>query len=221
MFQSPTPTVAVLLGGGVESTLLVERYLDDGREVVPVHIHCGLIWDDVESEFCRRFCRGLVRPNLASLIEVHLSLRETLGEHWATTGRNVPLAGAPSADLEIPLRNLTLLTFAWHAVRNLGAVSLALGTTSDNNYRDGSREYFDRCEQVLSLEADRPVSILTPFITWDKQRVIRESRATTLEASFSCVHPQAGRHCGRCIKCGKRQASFQEAGVPDLTHYAD
>lgn len=242
--------VLVLLGGGVESTSLVKRFLAEGRPVSPVHIHCGLIWDDCERAHVRRFCEANAGPKLSPLAEIRLPLDGFLSGHWAITGINVPRAGAPSADLEIPLRNLTLLGFALHVARgrlngahcsvgwNLPgtnarpqghrpprdelahSIELALGTTKDNNYSDGSRDYFDKCEQVLSLEAGRPVRVITPLIGQSKPDVIRGSDRQTLAHSFSCVDPQRDLHCGRCIKCGRRQAAFLAAGVDDPTQYA-
>jgi len=122
--------------------------------------------------------------------------------------------------LEIPLRNLTLLGLAVHKLAGHGPLALVLGTTADNCYRDGSREYFDLCEDVLSIEAGRPVRVLTPLIGMTKIEVIRASSRQTLTGSFSCVDPRGGRHCGACIKCGRRRQAFMEAGVDDPTDYA-
>ncbi len=212
--------MAVLLGGGIESTLLVKQFLAEGQRVVPVHVHCGLIWDDCESGFARRFCGANAAPSLAALLEIRLPLADILRGHWAVTGVGVPRAGDPSADLEIPLRNLTLLSFACQALKTEEPAALALGTTADNCYRDGSRAYFDKCAELLSLEAGRRICVLTPFIGWDKTQVIRNSDAQTLALSFSCVNPDGDVHCGRCIKCGRRQAAFRKAGVTDPTVYA-
>ena len=218
--RSPGTTVAVLLGGGIESTTLVRHFLDEGAIVVPVHVHCGLIWDDCESHFIERFLTASAAERLQPLREIRLSLREILGCHWTATGVGVPQAGAASADLEIPLRNLTLLGFALHRLHDLSPVTLALGTTADNCYRDGSRAYFDRCEDVLTLEVGRPVLIVTPLISRTKAQVIGQSHPEALALSFSCVSPQGDQHCGQCIKCGRRRASFVAAGVPDPTVYA-
>lgn len=215
----------MLLGGGIESTALVMRYLAEGCVVAPVRLHCGLIWDDCESDHARRFCQAVAVPRLSPLVELRLPLGGFLESHWAVTGRNVPAAGAGAAELEIPLRNLTLLSFALQAVKDQfpkgdEAVSLALGTTADNSYRDGSREYFDRCEAVLSCDAGRPVQVLTPLIGQTKPDVIRGADRRALELSFSCVAPRDGGHCGRCIKCGRRQAAFRAAEIADPTRYA-
>lgn len=217
--QSAITPIAVLLGGGVESTALVKRFLAAGETVIPIRISCGLLWDECETSFVRRFCEANVGERLQSLIEIKLPLHDFLGRHWAVMGVDIPCAGDATANLEIPLRNLTLLGFAVHRLKHLPRIVLALGTTADNSFRDGSREYFDRCQDVLSLEAGRHVSILTPFIRHNKAQVIRETDRETLALSFSCVNPQQGRHCGTCIKCGRRRAAFREAGVADPTEY--
>lgn len=232
MKQARQP-VAVLLGGGIESTLLVREFLAEGRPVVPVHVHCGLIWDDCESRYVQRFCDANAAPALAPLVEIRLPLGEFLQGHWAVTGARVPRAGDSSTDLEIPLRNLTLLSFALHGLNPQHGLNrqhglhpqedfaLALGTTADNCYRDGSRAYFDKCSELLSLEAGRDVEVLTPLIDLTKTQVIRQSDSATLALSFSCVNPERDLHCGKCIKCGRRQAAFRTAGVIDPTVYAD
>jgi 7-cyano-7-deazaguanine synthase in queuosine biosynthesis len=201
-----------------------------------MHVHCGLIWDDCETRYVRRFLESNAGTSLSPLVEVRLPLDDFLRGHWTVTGVDVPRAGASSADLEIPLRNLTLLSFALHRLRQLrnddgshpltqpaaaGTYSLALGTTADNCYRDGSRAYFDKCEEVLSLDAGCPVRVLTPFIGLNKTQMIRNSDAATLEQSFSCVSPVGDLHCGQCIKCGRRQAAFPAAGIRDPTVYAN
>lgn len=218
------PPIGVLLGGGIESTALVKRLLDEGRTVIPVRIDCGLVWDAAESHHARRFCAALTTDRLRPLIEIELGLRGLLGQHWAVTGQGIPLAGASSADLEIPLRNLTLISLAVRKLADVIAgngspLELAIGTTADNCYRDGSRDYFDRCEAVLRLEASRPVRIVTPFLHLRKPQIIRETDPATLALSFSCVAPRDTVHCGRCIKCGRRRQAFRDAGVADPTAY--
>lgn len=213
--------IVVLLGGGVESTSLVSRFLSQQRRVVPVHVHCGLVWDDAETLFVQRFCQARASDNLDPLIQFQIPLAGWLDDHWAVTGNNIPRAGASGHDLEIPLRNLTLLSFALPKVAHLPEFQCALGTTADNSFRDGSREYFDRSQELLSLEAGRPIEILTPYIQMTKTDVIRVTDRDTLACSFSCVDPRDNQHCGRCIKCGSRQQAFIAAGIDDPTVYAD
>lgn len=203
----------------MESTRLVRDFLEANRTVVPLHVSCGLIWDACESEHIRRFLAAQKSPRLQSLIEIEISLAGFLGKHWAVTGDAVPAADGAAAELEIPLRNLLLLGLAVHRLRHLPRFELALGTTADNCYRDGSREYFNRCEAVLSIEAGHAVRILTPLIGLHKPEIIRSSDPAIMALSFSCVRPREGRHCGTCIKCGRRKEAFRLAVVTDPTSY--
>lgn len=217
--------VAVLLGGGIESTRLVLDFLTAKAVVIPLHVSCGLIWDQCELAFIERFLERQRKvenwsDRLQPLIEISISLDGFLHNHWGVTGRHVPSATASAADLEIPLRNLLLLGLAVQRLKHLPRYRLALGTTADNHYPDGSREYFDRCAAVLSLEAGHPVDIETPLIGLRKAEVIRGAPHAALALSFSCVNPQQGGHCGKCIKCGRRQEAFRDAGIPDPTEYA-
>lgn len=220
--QLPTDgaPVALLLGGGIESTFLLHELLAGRSDVHPVHISCGLIWDTAERSFIERFLVEHASPRLRPLIRIHVPLAGFLGNHWAVTGINVPQSTDDSSRLEIPLRNLTLLGLALHTVKHVPGIQLMTGTTADNHYPDGSRPYFDLCEPILSLEAGQPIRILTPVIGITKTEVIRRSPGPVLAGSFSCVSPVADGHCGRCIKCGRRQASFAAANVADPTRYA-
>lgn len=215
----PKSPVVVLLGGGVESTALVMQLLGAGRTVVPVHVHCGLVWDDCESEFVRRFCRANSSSLLHPLIEFRVPLADWLGDHWAITGRDIPRDGDDGGELEIPLRNLTLIGLTLPKVAHLQPRQFALGTTADNSFCDGTREYFDRAQELLSLEAGCPVEILTPYLGMTKEDVLLATDAEILALSFSCIDPRNGRHCGLCLKCGRRRRAFVAAGINDPTDY--
>jgi 7-cyano-7-deazaguanine synthase len=212
--------VSVLLGGGVESTALVDLILAEGEQVIPVHVSCGLAWDDAELNAVQRFLDARKCPRLGPLIEIRISLAGFLNDHWAVQRTEAPTETLPYGSLEIPHRNMLLLGLAVHRLPKSRRMRLATGTTAENNFSDGSRLYFDRCADVLSLEMERPVTILTPFISLTKTDVIRLSSRETLAMSFSCVSPVNGGHCGTCIKCRKKKQAFIAASVDDPTRYA-
>jgi 7-cyano-7-deazaguanine synthase len=210
----------VLFGAGVESTTLVKRFLAEGEAVWPVYQHWGLRWEDCELLYARNFCRASACGRLHPLAEVRLPHRDVLGGHWAVTGDRVPRAGDPPQSLEIPSRNLSLLATAAARLAHLPELRLVMGTTADNHFRDGTREFFDACARLLSLQSGRPVSVLTPLLGADKAQVIRQADREALALSFSCLDPRDDLHCGLCYKCGRRRAAFREAGVDDPTLYA-
>jgi 7-cyano-7-deazaguanine synthase len=210
----------VMLGGGIESTLLVKQLLAAGEAVIPVHVRCGLRWEDCEARYIRRFCQTNACHLLAPLVEMEQSCPELLGGHWGLTGADIPRAGEAASRLEIPERNWTLLGTVAPRFARLPELHLVMGTTADNSYSDGTRVFFDDCECTLSAQLGKPVRIRTPLIEADKSTVIWMADRETLALSFSCIDPQRDLHCGRCIKCGRRQAAFRKAGVEDPTLYA-
>jgi 7-cyano-7-deazaguanine synthase len=211
----------VLFGGGVESTLLIKQMLDAGQRLVPVHIRCGLGWEDCEALFIRRFLEVNACHHLLPLVELPGGVEVLLRHHWGVTGENIPRAGDSASRLEIPERNWTVLVTAARHFANWPRLELVLGTTADNSYYDGTRAYFDDCERRLTQELGRTVRIHTPLINDNKRHVIRKADRQTLALSFSCVDPKNDQHCGRCYKCGKRHTAFIEAGVADPTIYAE
>jgi 7-cyano-7-deazaguanine synthase len=210
----------LLFGGGIESTTLLGRFLAEGRTVWPVYQHWGLRWEDCELLHARRFCRAMACERLRPLLEIRHSPGEVLGGHWSVTGVRIPRAGDPASSLEIPLRNLTLLRTAAARLPDLPELHLVMGTTADNHFSDGSREFFDRCEQTLQGEFGKPVRILTPLIGADKSQVIRQAGREALAWSFSCLSPRNDLHCGACYKCGRRKEAFRSAHVEDPTRYS-
>jgi 7-cyano-7-deazaguanine synthase len=213
--------VVLLFGAGIESTMLVKRLLGEGKVVAPVYEHWGLRWEDCERAYARRFCEANACGGLLPLSEINYSHRDVLDGHWSVSGVNFPRAGDSFQALEIPLRNLTLLTNAAARFSHLQELRLVIGTTADNNFSDGTRSFFDKCETQLTADIHRPVRILTPLIQFDKSQVIRQSDPDALALSFSCLDPKENLHCGVCYKCGRRKAAFQQAGVKDPTVYAD
>lgn len=211
--------VIVLVGGGVESTTLLRDSLASNATVFPVFVECGLLWERGGRHAVVEACRHLASPTLRDLMILTVDLSGLMPRHLVgdpTSSRIVET----TARLEVPLRNLMLTSIAANAFRHAGPLRLAVGTTADNSFGDGSRPFFDACQAVLSLDLGAPVCIDTPYIGLAKWQVIRASEPRLLALSWSCVTPGAVDHCGQCIKCRRRRDAFARAGVPDPTRYA-
>ena len=209
--------LAVLVGGGIESTTLLRDAVGANASVVPVFVQCGLAWEAGGRLAVSRVCSHLASPVLQPLVTVSLDLTGLMPQHHvdATPTSTIDTR----AQLEVPLRNLMLTAAAANAFRGAGPVRLAIGTTADNSFGDGSRRFFDACQEVLSLDLSDAVHIETPYIGMSKWQVVQASDPALLSLSWSCVTPGASEHCGRCIKCRSRRKAFQRAGVPDPTRY--
>ncbi|OJW22609.1 MAG: 7-cyano-7-deazaguanine synthase [Planctomycetales bacterium 71-10] len=214
-------TVAVLVSGGIESAVLVATMLDRYERVRPIYVRCGLRWEGVELAAARSFLAAIAREGLEPLVVLDEPIRDVYGPHWSTDGPDVPDAESPDEAVYLPGRNLLLTVKAAVWCRLRGATALALGSLGSNPFPDSTDEFFRGLESVLSRAMSGGPRLLRPFAGLHKPEVVRRGAGLPLEKTFSCIRPVDRLHCGRCNKCAERRQGFREAGVADLTLYAD
>ncbi|MEE3372727.1 MAG: 7-cyano-7-deazaguanine synthase [Planctomycetota bacterium] len=211
--------VAVLLSGGLDSSILVAALLERGCSVVPLYVRSGLFWEVAEQQMVARLLVALAAPRLQPLVTLEQPIDDVVRDHWSMTGKGVPPAEVDDTEMRLPLRNGLLILKAGLWCHLNRVPQLALGPLKGNPFADASAEFFQRMEQMFRLSGVADLRILTPFAALEKQQVMQLGGHLPLQLTFSCVAPQAGRHCGECNKCAERQAAFQVAGRSDLTVY--
>lgn len=225
MSASDSNSIGVLYSGGVDSAVLVGHLLDQGRRVRPMYVRSHLHWEQAELAAARRFLAALAGPRLEGLVVFEQPLADLYGDHWSTTGREVPGAETPDEAVYLPGRNALLLVkpFLWCHMH--GVPQLALAPLAVNPFPDATGEFFAQYQAAMNRatatgDSAGQVEIVRPFERLHKDAVLEMGRLFPLELTFSCIDPVAGRHCGRCNKCAERQAAFRMAGLPDQTIYA-
>lgn len=227
-------TTLVLVSGGLDSAVLAAHEAQTAR-VLPVYVSVGLAWEDAEAAMVAQLLGAPVFANrIAPLARVAFTMRDVYPpSHWAIRG--VPPAyDTPDEDVYLTGRNLVLLTKAGVVAARNQAHRIALGPLAGNPFPDARPAFFSAMAQALSLGLDHPIEIVTPFLEWDKQDVIRRGveLKVPFELTLSCMNPIAGeagesgetsalpKHCGRCSKCRERRDAFTAAGVSDPSTYA-
>lgn len=217
----------VLLSGGLDSAVLAAHEAQSSP-VQPAYVGMGLAWESAELVMIDRLLAWPVfQRNVAPLIRVAFTMRDVYPPtHWAIQ-RDPPAYDTPDDDVYLAGRNLALLAKAGVVAAHTGASRVALGPLAGNPFPDARPEFFDAMSRALSLGLDRAIAIVTPFLDWDKEAVIRRGVAlgVPLELTLSCMNPGLPadglpRHCGLCSKCRERRDAFAAAGVHDPTAYA-
>jgi 7-cyano-7-deazaguanine synthase len=227
----------VLLSGGLDSAVLAAHEAQSAT-VRPVYVSVGLAWEAGELAMLDHLLASPVFAGRARpLTRAEFTMRDVYGDdHWAVRGVP-PTYDTPDADVYLAGRNLVLLTKAGIIAAASGAGRIALGPLAGNPFPDARPQFFEAMTRALSLGLDRAIEIATPFLEWDKARVIRRgvALAVPLELTLSCMNPalradstppassppaEAPIHCGVCSKCRERRDAFAAAGVTDLTAYA-
>ena len=212
--------LAVLTSGGLDScVLLADLALE--AEVWPVYVRAGLVWEDEERRAIDRFIAALDSPNVRPLVELSAPMRPIYGDHWSTTGIDVPKPGDADDAVFMPGRNIVLIGLAavWCSTQGVNAV--AIGSLGGNPFPDATPEFFEAFGVALSRGLAHEIEIRAPYRGRRKIDLIRENNDLPLELSLTCMTPVDGLHCGQCQKCEERIDAFTAAGVEDRTEYAD
>jgi len=214
-----TAPIAVLVSGGLDSSVLLADLARRGHALQPIYVRSGLQWEAVERYWLRRFLRALRAPRLQRLVELTLPASDVYGAHWSISGKGTPGYNAPLDSNYLPGRNLLLLSKAavFCAEHDIGAVALAV--LRDNPFADATPEFFRRFAAAARCALGVPFEVRTPFRRLSKSAVIRRARSLPLHLTFSCAQPSGRLHCGTCTKCAERQRGFQLAAVADPTRY--
>jgi 7-cyano-7-deazaguanine synthase len=216
----------VLLSGGLDSAVLAAHEAQTAR-VLPVYVSVGLAWEDAEAAMVERLLASPVfAGKVDPLARVSFTMRDVYSPtHWAIRG--VPPAyDTPDEDVYLAGRNLVLLTKAGVLAAKARATRIALGPLAGNPFPDARPAFFASMAEALSLGLDHRIEIATPFLTWQKEDVIKRGveLGVPFELSLSCMNPvlTAGlpHHCGLCSKCRERRDAFAAAGVSDPSTYA-
>ncbi|MFO0945774.1 MAG: 7-cyano-7-deazaguanine synthase [Planctomycetota bacterium] len=215
-----TQPLAVLVSGGLDSAVLLADLAITAPKVVPIRVRFGLVWEEEEEKFLRRFLGALANPSVADLVVFEMPIHSVYGPHWSTTGERIPGYDSPDEAVFLPGRNPLLLVQAMVWCHLQGVRTIALGPLASNPFPDSTDDFFDSFERSLNLALEGKMHIKRPYARLSKREVLRRGASFPLQYTLSCIHPREGKHCGDCNKCHERQASFRDAGLADPTEYA-
>ena len=213
--------LAVLASGGLDSSVMLAELARGGREVFPVYVRAGLMWERHELGALRSYIRRLKLRGIHAVSVLQLPMGDVAGGHWSMTGRKsaglsrgriVELDPGPQSEPAREGRDFLRLQPDWRD-RDGAAGEQSVALTR-------GREFFRALERAIDLGVGLRLKILTPYVGMTKGEVIRRGANLPLRFTVTCARPEGVTHCGRCTKCAERIQGFREAGVPDPTEYA-
>lgn len=129
----------------------------------------------------------------------------------------------------VPARNTIFLSFAmaWAEVLDCQSIFIGVNAVDYSGYPDCRQAYITAFENMANLATKQSIegqkfSIITPLIALNKAQIIQ--KGVTLDVDYSlttsCYQAnQKGQGCGVCDACKYRKLGFQQANIPDPTHY--
>lgn len=206
--------VVVLASGGLDSCALLGAMARQGREVFPLFVRCGLVWERQERKALTAFLKALpppLRRRVRPLAVMSLPMDDLYRDHWSTTGRGTPGWRAADNAVYLPGRNIVLLAKAAVHAAMQGVPRVSIGLLGGNVFPDASPRFLRSLQRTLASGLGFPLVIEAPFLGKDKSALIREAGDLPLHLSFSCSSPAGGKACGSCAKCRERILAFRAA----------
>ena len=216
----------VLLSGGLDSMVCAALAREAGFTVLALTIDYGQR-HRVELSAARRIA--------ANLAERHIVLPMDLtgfGGSALTSDTAVPKDGLTDGIpvTYVPARNTIFLSLALGWAEAAGARDLVIGVNAldYSGYPDCRPDFVRAFESLANLATKagvegEPFTIHAPLQQMSKADIAHEAARLGLDAgiSHSCYDPGAlGGACGECDACRLRAKGFEDAGLPDPTHYA-
>ena len=150
----------------------------------------------------------------------------------ALTDNNIDVPESPTEGIPVtyvPARNTIFLSYAlaWAEVLEINNIFIGVNAVDYSGYPDCRPEYIQAFERMANLATKTGVegtklTIHTPLIDLSKADIIQQGSQLNVDYALtvSCYQVDGdGGACGVCDSCRFRKEGFEDAGIPDPTHY--
>jgi len=217
----------VIVSGGVDSTTLLYKTLNDGFEPYVLTFFYGQRHRR-ELDSAENICNALGVPHRV----IDLSDMNGLLSGSALTDATVDVPDVPETAEHfetlkctiVPNRNAIFLSVAIGYAVSLKADYVFFGAHfSDRGvYPDCRKEFVEAFQISERLATDNPSLVVeAPFVDMEKSGIVTlgVELGVPFGETWTC-YKGGDTHCGLCSACRERKRAFRDAGVTDPTEYA-
>ncbi|WP_160134693.1 7-cyano-7-deazaguanine synthase [Halococcus salsus] len=218
-----TSTAFVLLSGGIDSAVCLQRALRDHDQVEAIHIDYGQQTEAIERANAEAQAdRHDIPLHDCDYRTVFAGFAEGTIEDKAYD-RDLTTDERHSVGY-VPQRNLHFLTtaaaLAEHHTDAGEPITLYHGAqrNDETDYPDCRPSFIEAAQSAVDRSTDQhSIRIRTPIIDRSKADVLHlgERLGVDWELTFSCYNDVDGEPCGECPACIEREEAFEAAGLTD------
>lgn len=236
----------ISMSGGLDSTTLCMKAIEDGYTVLPINIKYGqknavekIAFKKIAKFFKRNFEDQFMDPiilDLESMLETSLGLYQKIRDSHQ-------VKNATEMEFYTPSRNLVFSTLA-AMIGEIAAIAsseteikIGLGIHKhqeyDRDYWDITREFVNRLDYLFKLNDCVKISMYSPYVDVPKSQIVNDAirLGVPFEDTWTCYDPQedilnGGQFiktfipCLKCEACVEREQAGQQAGVKDINKYS-
>lgn len=210
--------VVVVLSGGVDSTTLLYRLVQEGKQCFAITFDYGQKSAHQERKMTYYTCADRGVPQEV----VDLSEVQRLINNSALTG-DIPMPegrydGENMKATVVPGRNLMMASIAAAYASNIGAQAIALGVHMGDHaiYPDCRPEFVDALRTVLARSTEPGIDVFTPYLFYTKGQIIQDGITLNVDYEYTWSCYVGGKTpCGKCGTCVERAEAFAQNGIED------
>lgn len=221
--------VISILSGGLDSTLLtymlVEKY--GNKNVIALTFNYGQK-QNIEIEKSKKTCSKLNISHTILDISFLANIVSSVTSNVNSSLIDVPniqnILGDPQPITYIPFRNIILhaISLSFAESNNIKYVFNGSQVHDEYGYWDTSEIFFDKFNDLISLNRSNNIKILTPFLNLSKkdELILTSHLNIPYEDTISCYNPKDDISCGVCPSCSERIKNFALSGIRDTAKYS-
>lgn len=211
----------VPISGGIDSSVILAYAKTKHTQVFPITFNYGQRHD--KEIYYAKHQAGI------DFKEVDLTFFKDIVKSSSLTNKNINVAktkdvlGDAQTVNYVPFRNQMLLSIACAYAESVNADTVYHGAAlidSQAGYWDGSIEFLDSINNLISLNRKNKINITAPLIDKTKRDIILMGKYLKVDFSMTWTCYEGKKYaCGYCTSCSSRIKGFLDAGMKDPLQY--
>jgi 7-cyano-7-deazaguanine synthase len=212
----------IVLSGGMDSTVLLEDALKQGKEVCAISFDYGSKHNQTELQMVANCCQI---KNIDHKIIKLPFINELFSSSLLQSGDAIPEGKYDADNMKstvVPFRNGIMMSIAAGYAESIEANEVLLGSHAGDHfiYPDCRPEFNKAFSQAVSIGTDNKVQVVFPFAHIDKREIGDLGRSMNVDFSKTWTCYQGGEiHCGVCGSCDERKYALRFEEGLDPTEY--
>jgi 7-cyano-7-deazaguanine synthase len=216
-----TNKVVVIYSGGMDSFTVLNRALQDGKEVYALTFDYGQRHVK-EIEYASNVCKSLKVNH--KVIDIS-AINQLLAGSSLTDDIDIPEGHYEAESMKstvVPNRNMILLSLAVGYAVSTGASQVYYGAHSGDHaiYPDCRPEFVMKMNDVCKIANYESVEIFSPYLSVTKSDILTDGLKMNLkyDQTWTCYNGRE-KACGQCGACQERLEAFSDNNVTDPIEY--
>lgn len=216
--------VVMALSGGMDSTTMLAKFIEDGLSVLCVNFQYGSKHNAMEA---KAFDAVVKYYNVPTITVDMTTTFANMKSNLLLSGDAIPeghYAASNMSKTVVPGRNSIFATVMMGIAESIGAQYIALGVHQGDHqiYLDCRAEYVDALDVLVRIATEHKIQVIAPFINTDKTGICRVGTKLKVpyELTRTC-YTENEVACGKCGSCCERLTAFADNGIEDPAEYSD